>query len=54
MLFTSLVFMYFHLAVVALRWALPRPLVGPLLLVSSYVFYLSAGPWYAVLILSAN
>ncbi len=54
MLFTSLVFMYFHLAVVALRWALPRPLVGPLLLVSSYVFYLSAGPWYAVLILSAT
>jgi alginate O-acetyltransferase complex protein AlgI len=50
MLFTSLVFMYFHLAVVALRWALPKPLVGPLLLVSSYVFYLSAGPWYAVLI----
>ena len=54
MLFTSLVFMYFHLAVVALRWSLPRALVGPLLLVSSYVFYLSAGPWYAALILAAT
>lgn len=54
MLFTSLVFMYFHLAVVALRWSLPRALVGPLLLVSSYVFYLSAGPWYALLIFGAT
>lgn len=54
MLFTSLVFMYFHLAVVALRWTLPRALVGPLLLVSSYVFYWSAGPWYVLLIAGAT
>lgn len=54
MLFTSLVFMYFHLAVVALRWALPRALVGPLLLVSSYVFYFSAGPKYVALIAAAS
>ena len=54
MLFTSLVFMYFHLAVVALRWALPRAAVGPMLLATSYLFYWSAGPWYALLILAAT
>jgi alginate O-acetyltransferase complex protein AlgI len=50
MLFTSATFLLFHLGVVALRWVLPRWLVGPLLLVSSYVFYLSWGPIYGLLI----
>ncbi len=50
MLFTDLTFLCFHLAVVVLRWSLPRRAVGPMLLVSSYVFYLSAGPRYALLI----
>ena len=49
MLFTSATFLLFHLAVVALRWVLPRWLVAPLLLVSSYVFYLSWGPAYGLL-----
>jgi len=50
MLFTSATFLLFHLAVVALRWVLPRAWVGPLLLVSSYVFYLSWGPLYGLLL----
>jgi alginate O-acetyltransferase complex protein AlgI len=50
MLFTSLTFLYFHIAVVILRWVLPRRAVGPMLLVSSYVFYLSWGPKYGLLI----
>jgi hypothetical protein len=49
MLFTNLTFMYFHLLVLALRWALPHRLVGPMLLVSSYVFYLSWAPTVRVL-----
>src|SRR5258708_31074718 len=50
MLFTSLTFLFFHLAVVALRWALPARAAGPLLLASSYVFYLSWEPKYGLLI----
>jgi D-alanyl-lipoteichoic acid acyltransferase DltB (MBOAT superfamily) len=50
MLFTNLTFIYFHLAVVLLRWVLPPRAVGPLLLLSSYVFYLSWGPKYGLLI----
>ncbi|XXF80786.1 MBOAT family protein [Myxococcaceae bacterium GXIMD 01537] len=50
MLFTSPTFLLFHVLVVALRWVLPARWVGPLLLVSSYVFYLSWGPIYGLLI----
>lgn len=50
MLFTSATFIYFHLAVLLLRWLLPASASGPLLLVSSYVFYLSWGPIYGLLI----
>jgi len=50
MLFTSLTFMLFHVAVLAMRWTLPRRAVGPLLLASSYVFYLSWQPVYGLLI----
>lgn len=52
MLFTSLTFLIFHVVVVALRWALPARAAGPLLLVSSYVFYLSWEPKYGLLIFS--
>ena len=51
MLFNSFLFLYFFLAVFALRWALPPRLVGPFLLAASYVFYLSWGLKYAALIL---
>ena len=50
MLFTSFTFIVFQIAVFALRWALPRRFVGPLLLVASYVFYLSWQPKYGLLI----
>jgi alginate O-acetyltransferase complex protein AlgI len=50
MLFTSYTFLYFHLVVVTLRWLLPRRLVAPWLLLSSYVFYLSWGAQYGLLI----
>ncbi|MBK8691878.1 MAG: MBOAT family protein [Deltaproteobacteria bacterium] len=54
MLFTDLTFLYFHAIVVALRWWLPPRAAGPLLLVASYVFYLSAGPRYVALIFGAT
>ena len=50
MLFTSATFIWFHLAVLVLRWLLPAAASGPLLLVSSYAFYLSWGPIYGLLI----
>jgi alginate O-acetyltransferase complex protein AlgI len=49
MLFTSALFVLFHLLVVALRWSLSARWVGPLLLVSSTLFYASWGPGYALL-----
>ncbi len=54
MLFTDLTFLYFHAIVVALRWWLPPRAAGPLLLVASYLFYLSAGPRYVALIFGAT
>ena len=54
MLFTSFTFLYFQVLVVALRWSLPRRVVGPMLLVAGYTFYLSAGPVYALLISSVT
>lgn len=50
MLFTSATFVCFHLAVLLLRWVLPNRASGPLLLASSYAFYLSWGPLYGLLI----
>lgn len=50
MLFNSFLFCYFFAAVFALRWLLPRKLVAPLLLVASYVFYLSWGLKYGALV----
>jgi len=52
MLFTSASFLLLHLLTVALRWVVPAPLVRPLLMVSSAVFYLSWGPRYGLLFLS--
>lgn len=51
MLFNSFLFLYFFLAVFALRWALPQRFVGPFLLAASYAFYLSWGLKYGALIL---
>ena len=50
MLFNGFLFAYFFAAVFVLRWVLPRKLVAPLLLVASYVFYLSWGLKYGALI----
>ncbi|MFO0693135.1 MAG: MBOAT family O-acyltransferase [Polyangiales bacterium] len=50
MAFTSATFFFFHLAVVLLRWVVPRRLVGALLLLASYAFYLTWGPRYGLLI----
>ncbi len=50
MLFNGFLFLYFFVAVFVLRWILPRKLVAPLLLVASYVFYLSWGLKYGALI----
>lgn len=50
MLFNSFLFCYFFAAVFALRWLLPRKFVAPLLLVASYVFYLSWGLKYGALV----
>ena len=50
MAFTSATFFFFHLAVVLLRWVVPRRLVGGLLLLASYAFYLTWGPRYGLLI----
>jgi alginate O-acetyltransferase complex protein AlgI len=50
-LFTSSVFMLLFLpATIAAYWAVPRSLRVPLLLVASYVFYLSWDPWYGLLL----
>ncbi len=51
MLFNSFLFLYFFLAVFAIRWVLPRRFVGPFLLAASYAFYLSWGLKYGALIL---
>ncbi len=50
MLFTTLPFAAFFLAVFAGHWLLPRPLRRPFLLVASYVFYMQAIPQYGLLI----
>ncbi len=50
MLFTSAAFLVFQLAVVALRWTLPSRWTSALLLGSSYLFYLSWGAVYGLLI----
>lgn len=50
MQFNGFLFLYFFVAVFVLRWVLPRKLVAPLLLVASYVFYLSWGLKYGALI----
>jgi D-alanyl-lipoteichoic acid acyltransferase DltB (MBOAT superfamily) len=49
-LFPTWTFLYFLAAVVLVRWALPQRLVVPWLLLASYVFYLSWGPIYGLLI----
>jgi alginate O-acetyltransferase complex protein AlgI len=50
MLFPTWTFLYFLVAVVAVRWLIPKRLVVPWLLLTSYVFYLSWGPIYGLLI----
>ncbi len=50
MLFNGFLFLYFFVAVLALRWLLPRRLVAPFLLAASYTFYLSWGLKYGALI----
>jgi alginate O-acetyltransferase complex protein AlgI len=52
MLFTSLQYLIFLPLVVALYWVLPRRLRLPLLLVSSYYFYMSFIPAFILLILA--
>ncbi|MCB9736205.1 MAG: MBOAT family protein [Deltaproteobacteria bacterium] len=50
MLFPTFTFVFFLIVVVVLRWASPRRLVLPILLAASYVFYLSWGPIYGILL----
>lgn len=50
MLFNGFLFLYFFAAVFVLRWTLPRRYTATLLLVASYVFYLSWGLKYGALI----
>lgn len=50
MLFTSAIFLAFHLGLVLLRWLLPRRAAGPLILLGSYFFYLSWGLRYGLLL----
>ena len=50
MLFPTYTYIYFLLLVVLLRWAVPRRAVPGLLLGASYVFYLSWGLVYGLLI----
>lgn len=50
MLFPTFTFVSFLIIVIVLRWASPRRLVLPILLVASYVFYLSWGPIYGILL----
>ncbi|TNF34800.1 MAG: MBOAT family protein [Deltaproteobacteria bacterium] len=50
MLFPTYTFLYFLLVVVVGRWLLPRRAVLPFLLAASYVFYLSWGPIYGLLL----
>jgi D-alanyl-lipoteichoic acid acyltransferase DltB (MBOAT superfamily) len=50
MLFPTYTFLYFLLVVIAGRWLLPRRAVLPFLLAASYVFYLSWGPIYGLLL----
>ena len=54
MLFNSVEYFYFLLGVVALYFALPFRFRWALLLVASYVFYMSWNPAYVVLILTAT
>jgi len=49
-LFTSATFIAFHLALVLLRWVLPARAAGPLVLVGSYLFYVSWGARYGFLL----
>jgi D-alanyl-lipoteichoic acid acyltransferase DltB (MBOAT superfamily) len=51
MLFTSLQFIVFLPIVVALYWVLPRQLRLPMLLLASYIFYMSWIPAFLLLIL---
>ena len=50
MLFTTLPYAAFFLAVFVVHWLLPRPLRRPWLLVASYVFYIQTFPRYGLLI----
>src|SRR5690349_17247884 len=50
MLFTSATFIAFHLALVLLRWVLPARAAGPVVLVGSYLFYVSWGARYGFLL----
>lgn len=55
MLFTSSVFMLLFLpATLVAYWAVPRRLRVPLLLVASYVFYLSWNAWYGLLLAAST
>ena len=50
MLFPTYTYIYFLCAVVLVRWLLPRRAVLPFILGASYVFYLSWGPRYGLLL----
>ena len=54
MLFPTYTFLYFLLVVIAGRWLLPRRAVLPFLLAASYVFYLSWGPIYGLLLVGTT
>ncbi|MDD5309534.1 MAG: MBOAT family protein [Deltaproteobacteria bacterium] len=50
MLFVSFTFLFFFPVVLAVRWLAPRRLAAPWLLLASYVFYMSWGPVYGLLL----
>jgi D-alanyl-lipoteichoic acid acyltransferase DltB (MBOAT superfamily) len=54
MLFTSFTYVYFFAAVFVLKWALPARFSRYVLLVASYVFYLSWGLKYGLLLAAAT
>ena len=54
MLFPTYTFLYFLFVVVVGRWLLPRRAILPFLLAASYVFYLSWGPIYGLLLLGTT
>src|SRR4029450_1936176 len=53
-IFHSLDFVAFFVAVVALSWRLPQRGQNVLLLVASYVFYGYVHPWFLILIASST